>query len=209
MSFLHLPVEHFLEDLASSSPTPGGGGAAALAGATAAALVSMVCRLTLGRPKYAEVETRVREILTQSEALREELTALIDVDADAYGRVMAAYRLPRETEEERQTRSAAIEQAMVEATRVLFRTAAAARRVLDLSEPAAEVGNVNALGDIAVAVLLADAVVHATLLQSEINLRLIKDRSPLQPTAADMAALAAGQAQRVQHILTIVRRRSP
>ena len=94
-------LQTYLELLASKQATPGGGSAAALMGAQAAALVSMVCNLTIGKPKYAEVDAEMRALLVESEALRETLTGMIKADVDVFNQLMACYGLPKSTDEER------------------------------------------------------------------------------------------------------------
>jgi len=94
-------IQTFLDGLASSAPTPGGGGAAAISGAMGAALLSMVCNLTIGKKKYVEVEEELKQILGQSEALRTELTGMIADDVEAFDAVMGAYGLPKVTDEEK------------------------------------------------------------------------------------------------------------
>ena len=88
-------LKMFLDDLASSSPAPGGGSVAALSGALGAALTSMVCNLTIGKKKYADVEADMKKILTQSEELRNTFTVLVDKDTAAFNKVMEAYGLPK------------------------------------------------------------------------------------------------------------------
>src|SRR5688572_28865736 len=112
-----LTVADFLDQLASDAPTPGGGAASALAGALGAALNSMVCQLTLGKPEFAAVAAETQRLLDESEAARAALEFAIEADAGAYGRVMAAYRLPRSTDQERSRRKRAIHVATMEATR--------------------------------------------------------------------------------------------
>jgi formiminotetrahydrofolate cyclodeaminase len=98
------PIQSFLEQLSSDSPTPGGGTASAACGAMGAALVQMVCRLTIGKKKYAEVEEQVKQILAQAEQLQIECTQLMEADAASFDKVMAAYRMPRDSEEEKAAR---------------------------------------------------------------------------------------------------------
>ena len=111
-------VEVFLDELASKQATPGGGSAAAVMGAQSAALTSMVCNLTIGKPKYAEVEQDMKALLIQSEKLREQLTAMIKADVDVFDKLMASYGLPKDTDEEKSTRSAQIQAILKEATLV-------------------------------------------------------------------------------------------
>ena len=127
-----VPVTSFLDALASGAPTPGGGGAAALSGAMAAALVSMVCNLTIGRQRYAEAEAEMRQVLARSEMLRDELQQLAEDDVVAFNRLSAAYKLPRVTESDTAIRRDAIQAALRRATDVPLRTARAAAAILPL-----------------------------------------------------------------------------
>ena len=103
------PFHQFLTELASSSPAPGGGSVAALAGALGTALTSMVCNLTIGKEKYQTVEPEIKNIMKQSEELRKKLTELIDKDTDAFNDVMKAFKMPKHTDEQKKTRSQAIQ----------------------------------------------------------------------------------------------------
>ena len=109
-------VEKFLDDLASSKATPGGGSAAAVMGAMGAALVSMVCNLTIGKKNYAEVEPEMRAILADSEALRSRIAGMVAEDVAAFDQLMAAYGLPKDTDEQKAARSAAIQEGLKGAT---------------------------------------------------------------------------------------------
>ena len=102
-------IQVFLDELASRNATPGGGSAAAIMGAQAAALTSMVCNLTIGKPQYAEVEAEMQALLQKSEALREKLTGLIKADVDVFNKLMACYGLPKATDTEKAARSDAIQ----------------------------------------------------------------------------------------------------
>src|SRR4051812_18022854 len=144
-----LSIDDFLQRLGSSDPTPGGGSLAALSGAMAGAMLAMVCNLTIGRPRYAEVEQEVHAILDEALASQRRLVDLADADMDAYEAVRDAYRLARGTDDEKTARAAAIEQSMTRATQVPVDTAEAARALVDLSLRAANTTNVNALGDVA------------------------------------------------------------
>ena len=94
-------VEEFLEELATDSPAPGGGSVAAFSGSMGAGLVSMVCRLTIGKKGYEEVESLMVESLEESERIRKSLTSLVDEDTEAFNQVMAAFRMPKDTAEEK------------------------------------------------------------------------------------------------------------
>ena len=140
-------VQTFLDELASAASTPGGGGAAALAGAMGAALASMVCNLTIGKEKFADVEPQMKEILVRAENLRVRLTAMMAEDVAAFDTVMAAYRLPKTTGEEKIVRTAAIQEASKKATLVPLAAAHACAEVIDLCRPTAEMGNPNRSAD--------------------------------------------------------------
>src|SRR5437867_9884704 len=111
-----MTVEEFSDALAAGTATPGGGSAAALSGSLAASLVLMVCDLTLGREAYAAHEQAVRAIRDRAGALRRDLLALVDRDAEAYGEVMRALRLPKESEAQKSERATALAHANLFAT---------------------------------------------------------------------------------------------
>lgn len=172
-----LELADFLDRLASDSPTPGGGSASALAGALAGALVEMVARLTMGRERYADAEAEMADVLNRAGAIRRELTDLIDRDARAFEAVMAASRLPRGTEDEKNRRRAAIEEATKEAAQVPLRVTELACEMLSLARTAAERGNPNAVTDAGVAGHLALTAAEGAALNVKINLAGLKDDS--------------------------------
>lgn len=168
-------LSEFLNELASGASTPGGGSSAALVAANAAALVSMVCNLTIDKKGYEEVQDAIREILHDSEKLREELTRLIDLDAEAFDEIMDAYRLPKSNFEEKAIRKEAIQAATRKASQVPMRTIELAVETLSLAKEVAEVGNKNVLSDAGVAASLASAAVESAWFNVEINLKGIDD----------------------------------
>lgn len=170
-----LRIVEFLDKLASSAPEPGGGAAAALAGATGAALVSMVANLTIGKAKYAAVADEMTTTLARAEALRAALVAAIDRDAEAFGQVMAAYRLPWQTPEEQAARKQATRAALREATRVPAEVVTLCGEVAAWSRVVADKGNPQVISDAAVAALLADAGAQSAALNVRINLGGIGD----------------------------------
>src|SRR5437762_13736680 len=109
MSLTKLTVEDFIEQLASSSPTPGGGSASALAGAMAAAMVEMACNLTVGREKFRDVEQEMHTVLARARELRQEMLAAVDEDTRSYNAVSEAYKLPRDTGAQKAERTAALQ----------------------------------------------------------------------------------------------------
>ncbi|MCF7891052.1 cyclodeaminase/cyclohydrolase family protein [Candidatus Bipolaricaulota bacterium] len=167
----------FLEDLASSKPAPGGGSAAAVAGALGAALSSMVANLTLGKEKYKEVESKFEGILERAERLRNEFLEAVEEDVKAYNEVMAAYGLPKETEEEKEKRRETLQSALKGATRPPFKMAELADEVLELSKECALSGNTHAVTDAGASAILAEATVRTALLNVDINLSSISDSS--------------------------------
>ncbi len=160
----------FLGELASDSPTPGGGSVAALCGALGAALSSMVANLTIGKKKYADVEEEMKKTLAGTETLRLELTQMIDEDAAAFDMVMAALKMPKETDEQKASRTAALQRALVDAATVPLAVMEMCIGVISLAKPVAEHGNANAVSDAGVAALVGRAGVHAAGLNVLINL---------------------------------------
>lgn len=164
------PVGSWLEDLASSAPAPGGGAAAALNVAVGAALVEMVCNLTIGKPRYAEHEATMKSALAKAGDLRRRSLALAEEDAEAFAAVSEAYKLPKETDEEKAARTAAIQAALVGAADVPLRTGEAAVGVIGLAGEILEGANVNVVSDVAVAAASARAGLEAAAINVEINL---------------------------------------
>src|SRR6185437_5794125 len=130
----------WLERLASDNPAPGGGAVAALCGALAAALVSMVARFTVGRPKYKDVEEHVQKILKNSERARKMLTELIEADARAFQLVSLAYKMTKTTDEERVKSDETLQQALTTASDVPVMVAEIAREVLVMAQLIAQIG---------------------------------------------------------------------
>src|SRR6186997_2215017 len=175
MSYSEMTLTDFGNELSSASAAPGGGSAAALSGALGAALAAMVCRLTIARKNYEAVQAEFEAILPRAEARRAELMELMQSDADAYTRVMGAYQLKKETDEEKKARTDAIQHALKEAAEVPLTVAMACADVLAMSESAALKGNKNAASDGGAGALMAEAGLRAAILNVEINLRLILD----------------------------------
>ena len=176
--YIEKPMQHFLDKLASKSPEPGGGSAAALVGGLGAALVSMVGNLTLGKEKYKDVQGEIEDLLNKTEAVRADLQRLMQEDTEAFSAVSAAYKLPKETEDEKRARSEKIQEGLKGAAiEVPFQVCEKALEVARLSKIAAEIGNVGAVSDAGVGVLFADACVQAGAMNVKINLNAIKDPS--------------------------------
>ncbi len=175
----------FLDALAAGTATPGGGSASAYSGAAAASLVTMVARLTIGKKKYAQVEAQLQTVLTQAEALRNDLTEFIKLDSSAFESVMASYKLPKETAEQQEIRHKAIQQAILLATQAPMGVANKSLRVLELAEQVIHIGNVSALSDAATAAALARAAISGAGYNIRINARELPD-SLARPFLAEL-----------------------
>jgi len=193
MMLTEKPVIAFLDELASSAPAPGGGSVAALSGALGAALISMVCNLTVGKEKYADVQEDIKVLLAQSESLRKELVELLESDVQVYTEVSKAMKMPRATDEDKAARTVAMQQALQAATGVPMRVAEACVKIMDLCRPTAEKGNVNAVSDVGVAVLMAEAGLRSAALNVLINLRTIKDEAFVAENRAKLDTLLEGK----------------
>ena len=167
--------DRFIEDVSRGSATPGGGSVAACAGALAAALGVMVCHLTIGRERFASAEAETRELLTELDELRAELTRAIDDDARSYERVIAARSLSQGTDAERLQRGIAVEQSIKGAMAVPLRVAEASLDVLERLDELAEIGNPQALSDLGVAGQMALTAVRGAVYLIVANLNALGD----------------------------------
>lgn len=174
---IDLNVKEFVSETASNSPVPGGGSVAALAGALGVALATMVANLTVGKEKYAAVEAEMQDIIKKGDDIREKLIELIDKDATSFDGVMKAFKLPKETDEDKAARSAKIQKEYKYAATVPFETAELSMKIMDLAEVVVEKGNPNAITDGAVAAMMSRTAVLSALLNVKINLSSIKDEA--------------------------------
>lgn len=176
--YIQKPMEHYLDKLASRSPEPGGGSASALVGCLGAALVSMVGNLTLGKEKYKDVQAEIENLLKETEAVRADLQRLVQEDTEAFAAVSQAYKMPKETEEQKKARSQKIQEGLKgAATEVPFQICEKSLIVARLSKTGADIGNVGAVSDAGVAVLFADACAQAAAMNVKINLNAIRDEA--------------------------------
>jgi formiminotetrahydrofolate cyclodeaminase len=192
------PLSRFLDELASSSPAPGGGSAAALAGAVGAALASMVCRLTIGKKKFEGVEPEMKEILKQTEELRGLFARLVDRDASAFGKVMEAYSFPKETDDQKALRSAAIEEATKEAALVPLELMKHVIDAFPLAAAAAGKGNPNSV---------SDAGCESAALNVRINLVGIRDQEFVGWRSEELSSLRRTSARKLEEVMEVVDRR--
>ena len=170
-----MQVTAFLGLLASDAPAPGGGSVSALSGALAASLISMVCRLSLGRPELADHHRRFEEIGGQAVKLKEDLTGLVDKDAEAFNEVMAAFKLPKDSDAEKTARSAAIQKGYQTAIGIPLETAALCLAASALGASLAHTFNANAASDLGVAMDCAETGFKGALLNVAINMPSVKD----------------------------------
>jgi methenyltetrahydrofolate cyclohydrolase len=198
-------VEKFLDDLASGNPTPGGGSAAATMGAMGAALVSMVCNVTIGKKGCEAAEPEMRAVLRESENLRRRLTRMVAEDIAAFDGIMAAYKLPKANDGDKEARAAAIQAGLRRATEVPMDCARACAEVIALSRRASEHGYLNVISDGGVAVLAGFTGVRSAALNVYINAPALKDRAFADKALADLEKLLTHCAAECEAVYTLVR----
>ena len=179
-------LQTYLDDAASGKPAPGGGSVSACVGALGAALVAMVCNLTLGKEKFADVEERIGDLVTEADSIRAKLEKLLQDDTVAYNGVIAAYRMPKETEEEKAARHAAVQKGLIVAANVPLEICRAAVLVGRVSKVAAEIGNPGAVTDAGIGAILADAAAQGGALNVAINLGSIEDQEYVTAARAEL-----------------------
>jgi len=184
-----MTVRGFMKELSRESPAPGGGSVASLAGALGAALTSMVAVLTHKKKGMEEIRPEMEEVGVESQSLMERLLRLIDLDTEAFDRVMSAIRMKARTDEERVEREAALRSAYLEAAEVPLETMGRALDVMRLARRAAEMGNPSALSDAGSAAIMARAAVQAAALNVRINLKEIDDPSEKDPVLGRMEVI--------------------
>lgn len=197
----------FLDELASNSPAPGGGSVAALAGALGAALTSMVANLTIGKKKYLDVETEMISLRSKSEELRKAFTIIIDQDTEAFNKVMEAFGLPKDTDDQKALRSTAIQEATKEAALIPLRVMKLVVDALALTKIVAEKGNSNSASDAGVAALMLYAGAEGAALNVYINLSGINDQEFVGWHTDEVATLQRTCKHKSDEILGIVQRK--
>jgi formiminotetrahydrofolate cyclodeaminase len=184
-----LTIKQYLEKTASNTAVPGGGSGAALSAAVAASLVEMVAKLTIGKKGFEEVEAQMKKIAKRASESRQKLTEQIDRDSDAYNQVMTAFKLPRETEEEKKLRSEAIQNGLKQAALVPLAVAQDAFKVIELARNVVAKGNKNAVTDGAVGAMMARTAAMGALFNVKINLSAIKDSDFVSEVSAQVTQL--------------------
>lgn len=202
---IDLTIKGFLDKTAGSDPVPGGGSISALNGSIAAALTEMVANLTIGRKKYAEVEDKMREVAGRMAEIRTVLANDIDKDSDAYDKVFAAFKLPKETDEEKAHRSNVIQETTKEAALVPMSVAENAAAIMDTIAYVAHNGNQNAVTDATVAMMAARTCVLGALLNVKINLSSIKDEAFVKELSDKADRLEKETIAKEQELLTWIK----
>jgi methenyltetrahydrofolate cyclohydrolase len=201
------PLETFLDELASGAPTPGGGSAAAIMGAMGAALISMVCNVTIGKKGHEAVEAEMKSVRDEAEKLRMRLTDMVAEDVAAFGALMAAYRLPKTTEEEKFRRAAAIQSSLLAATETPLTCARACAEVVALSRRAGEKGYAGVISDAGVGVLAANTALRSAALNVYINAPSLTDRAFADAATAELEKLLDDCARESELVFELVRSR--
>jgi len=209
MSMAEKTVAEFLEALASSSPTPGGGSVAALSAANGAAMIAMVGRLTVGKAGFEDVEDRMDGLILAADAARVEFLELADTDAHAFDGVMAAFKLPKETDEEKATRSAAIQAGYAEAAAVPQEVARKAIHLMELAEDATAMGNPQAASDGLSAAASLYCAALCAIANVEINASAFKDESQRVGMLDELAGLKGRADQLLRETQTAFQLRLP
>jgi len=169
-------IKDFIEAVASSAPAPGGGSVSACVGSLSAALAGMVCRLTVGKKKYADVKDELTTVMIRADELKEQLYKLVSDDAKAFDEVMASFKMPKKTEEEIAARDEAIQKATIKATQVPLQVMESAYEAIKLAQIVANKGNVNSLSDAGVSALSGRTAVMGAYMNVRINLPGIEDK---------------------------------
>lgn len=186
-----MTVKEFIYETASDSPAPGGGSIAALSAASAAALIEMVANLTLIKKGYEDVKEEMEEIKKVSSEYKEKFINYIDEDSDSFNKIMAAFKMPKETEEQKKERSKVIQEGFKGAATVPLNVAKDAFALLPLAEKVVVKGNQNAITDGAVAAMSARTAVLSALYNVKINLGSIKDEEFVADLKKQVAELEA------------------
>jgi formiminotetrahydrofolate cyclodeaminase len=191
----------FLDQLASSDPVPGGGSVAALSAGISAALAAMVANLTIGKKKYVEVEEEMKTVLENMQNMKEAFASFIDQDANSFDDVMKAFKLPKDTDEEKATRATAIEESYKLAASVPLAVAKSCAEMFPYIEVVVVKGNQNAVTDGMVSCMMARTAILSALLNVKINLTGIQDTAYVEKVSKEIKELEAFAIKRETEIL--------
>jgi formiminotetrahydrofolate cyclodeaminase len=200
MTLIKKEVEEFVFELSSRNPTPGGGGASALAGALGVSLGGMVANLTIGKPNYADDEDEMKRLKVATYRVQKELLALIEKDADAFGPLAGAYRMPSATAEERESKARVMEASLKEASLVPLEMMKLCAEAIGLLERLAEAGNRLALSDAACGAVLSAAAIRSAWLNVVVNTVSIRDDAFARRVNAEGEALLVEYLPRAEKV---------
>jgi formiminotetrahydrofolate cyclodeaminase len=172
---MNISITDFLERLSSDAPTPGGGSVAALAGALSCSLTSMVGNLTYGKKKYEEYWEQAKNIIEEAKELKDDFLSLFYEDMEVFTKLMATFGLPRKTEEEKEKRADAIQEATKKAIEVPLNVMRKSQRASEMAFAMAKIGNLNAISDTGIAGEMALAACRSASLNVLINLNFLRD----------------------------------
>jgi formiminotetrahydrofolate cyclodeaminase len=188
--YIDLPMKQYLDDLAGPKDAPGGGSASGLVGSIAASLGSMVCNFTIGKKKYADVESRIREMLAEFESIRTAMTDLMQQDIDVFHKHMgSAFALPKDTEEQKSARKQAIEDACKRASDPPFKIVERCVQLMNLFVELAQKGNVQLVSDVGVGAAMTMAAFDGARMNVQINLNYITDKNFVDQRRCDVDVL--------------------
>jgi len=198
-------ITDFLEKTASGTPVPGGGSVSALSAALGAGLAEMVANLTIAKKGYEAVASEMEEVAETLQNLRQKLVLEVDKDSNAYQGVLAAFKLPKGTEKQKEQRAAAIQDAMKNAARIPLGVAYDALQVMDLAEKAIRNGNRNAVSDGAVGTMMARTAGLGAIFNVKINLASVKDKAFVEDMLREVNQLESRVHEREKEILSYVK----
>jgi len=206
-ALVDLSVRDFIDELSMDSPAPGGGSVSALCGALASGLISMVANLTYGKKGYERFNYRMNEIAGQTQELKDELLRLIDLDTAAFNRVMACYRMPKKSDDEKYARSIAIEEAMKQATLVPLEVMKTTQKTIHLMDFVVKHGNVNSISDAGVGALCAETAVKGAAMNVRINLISVTDEAFRSTIKSEVDDIEKETARIVRRLVRSVNRK--
>ncbi len=196
-------LKDFLDKTASSDAIPGGGSVAALSSSLAAALTIMVANLTIGKKKYANVNDEMLEVVKKLEIRKNEFVQLIDKDANSFSSVLQAFKMPKDTDEEKSLRTEAIQDGMKYAAKVPLGVAIDTSKLFKSIEYIVINGNSNAVTDGLVAAMMARTAIKSALYNVKINLSSIKDEAYVEELTAQVQELDEFADKREKEILAL------
>jgi methenyltetrahydrofolate cyclohydrolase len=204
MAMAENSCSYFLDVLASKAPVPGGGGAAAMGGAIGMALSNMVCNLTTGKKKFADVEGEVQSLLAQGSAIIEDLKTLVDRDAEVFEPLSVAYGLPKDTPEEAAHKAKVMEECSIQACSVPMEIMRKAYAGIKIHQRMGQIGTKLAISDVGCGVVFLKAALISGQLNVLINLGAIKDEKFVEAARNEMKQLLAEGSKIADETLALV-----